>query len=97
MNTLEISKEVRRINFTYTTDNYKYTGTCDINSDNTVTNIDAQVMTITGESIGNCNSNGRASVNIWNSNYKNSIDTVSSEFKSLQTDIFNKYNTLVNE
>lgn len=97
MNTLEISKEIRRISFTYTTEQYKFTGNCDVNSDNTVTNIDAQVMTLNGDNIGSCNSNGGASVNIWNSAYKDSIDIVSYNFKSLQTDLFNKYNAIVNE
>lgn len=95
MNTLTINKEIKQASFTYETETLIFTGTCEVSSDNVVGNTNAQINLINGTNIGNCGNNGNASVNIWNSEYKDLIDVAAYEFKNLQNDLITKYTTSV--
>lgn len=91
-NTLNIDKEVKRVDFTYTAITFKFTGTCTVNSDFEVEDINAQINLKSNDmNIGNCSSNGSTSINIWNNEYKQYIDSAASEFKSLQEDLISHY------
>lgn len=95
MNSLNIDKEVKKVDFTYTTTSLKFTGTCYVSADKVVSDIQAQIF-INGDAstnIGNCSSNGNTTVNIWNSTYKSYIDTAATDFKALQQDIASHYST----
>ena len=93
MNKLDVTKEIRQVTYTYTSDNLE--GTCNVDSKKAVSDVNAQVSVKQGEApmnIGSVSSNGSTSINIWNSEYKSLIDTVATAFKSLQTDLTNYYN-----
>lgn len=92
-NTLNIDKEVKKVDFTYITTTFKFNGTCTVNSDLEVNDINAQISFKSNDmNIGSCSSNGGTSINIWNNEYKQYIDSVASEFKSLQEDLISHYN-----
>lgn len=95
MNTLNIDKEVKKVDFTYSTTTLKFTGTCYVSADKTVSDIQAQIYLKDNQdiNIGNCSSNGSTSVNIWNSSYKSYIDTAAAAFKDLQEDLISHYST----
>lgn len=95
MNKLDVTKEIRQVTYTYTSDNITFEGTCNVDSKKAVSDVNAQVSVKQGEApmnIGSVSSNGSTSINIWNSEYKSLIDTVATAFKSLQTDLTNYYN-----
>jgi hypothetical protein len=95
MNKLDVTKEIRQVTYTYTSDNLTFEGTCNIDSKKVVSDVNAQVSIKQGEApmnIGNVSSNSSVSINIWNNDYKGLIDTVATAFKSLQTDLTNYYN-----
>lgn len=97
MNTLEITKEIKQVAFKYTTAAYQFTGTCDVTVDNSVTNINTQVgikADDMAQSIGNCSSNNNTSINIYNIEYKDSIDVIAADFKVLCTDLAEEYSSL---
>lgn len=91
-NTLNIDKELKKIDFTYLTTTFKFNGTCTVNSNFEVEDINAQISFKSNDMyIGNCSSNGGTSINIWNNEYKQYIDSVALEFKSLQEDLISHY------
>lgn len=94
MNSLNITNEKRQITFDYTSNLFKFQGVCCVSSDNTITDINVQVMLLedTNLSIGNCNSNNGSSINIWDSRYSHYIDSIATDFKALQTELVNTYN-----
>lgn len=92
MNTLNINKEVKRVDFNYTTATFKFNGTCTVSADNVISDISAQINLKDNDlNIGNCSSNGSTSVNIWNSEYKSYIDSVATDFKALQEELTAHY------
>lgn len=95
MNTLNIDKEIKKVDFTYDSTDLKFIGTCYVSVDNTVSDISAQIYLKDNSevNIGNCSSNGNTSVNIWNSTYKSYIDIAATEFKVLQEDLNTHYST----
>ena len=95
MNKLDVTKEIRQVTYTYTSDNLTFEGTCNVDSKKAVSDVNAQVSVKQGEApmnIGSVSSNSSVSINIWNNGYKGLIDTVATAFKSLQTDLTNYYN-----
>jgi hypothetical protein len=95
MNKLDVTKEIKQVTYTYTSDNLTFEGTCNVDSKKVVSDVNAQVSVKQGEApmnIGSVSSNSSTSINIWNSEYKSLIDTVATAFKSLQTDLTNYYN-----
>lgn len=93
MNTLNIDKEVKKVDFTYMTTTLKFNGTCTVSANKEVSDIIAQINLKENDiNIGNCNSNDSISINIWNNEYKSYIDSVATEFKKLQEDLVSHYN-----
>jgi hypothetical protein len=93
MNKLDVTKEIRQVTYTYTSDNLTFEGTCNVDSKKAVSDVNAQVSVKQGEAPMNIGSvSSSTSINIWNSEYKSLIDTVATAFKSLQTDLTNYYN-----
>ena len=93
-NTLEITEEVKRVNFKYTAQNYEFIGSCNITEDVNLVDINAQVIIKISNSpmaIGNCSSNGEVNVNIYQVAYKDKIDEVASYFKQLQSDLEERF------
>lgn len=101
MNTLEITKEIKQVAFKFTTAAYQFTGTCDVQIDGIVTNINTQISTRIDddsyESIGNGHCNGNTSVNIYNPVYKDRIDSIALDFKSLCAALKEEYSVLIEE
>lgn len=92
MNTLTITKEVKQVQFNYETENLIFVGNCEIAEDGTVNSVNAQINLSDSTAIGNCNShNNSISVNIWNSDHKEVIDTAASEFKNLLSELNTSY------
>lgn len=94
MNNLEINKEIKQITFVYTTTTYKFEGTCNVSTTNEVSDINTQVSLKSDSAsinIGNCSSNGSTNVNVYNQEYKNSIDVIATDFKALCAGLAEKY------
>lgn len=92
MNNLTINKESKKVEYTYTTEMFKFTGTCQLDINNVIEEVQSEVRLIQDDrSIGNCSSNSNSSVNIWDGNYKSYIDVIATSFKALQDEIIAQY------
>lgn len=95
-NTLEIKKEIKQVTFSYSTTVLKFDGTCDVTSEKKIQNVNSQIMLKDGSvGIGNATSNGSTSVNIWNEEYKQYIDSAAHDFKNLQSDLAEHYSAVI--
>lgn len=99
MNNLDITKELKQVNFKYVSSNLTFEGTCEVTTEKKVQNISTQVSVKDNDTdigIGSATSNGSISVNIWNSEYKSMIDKVAAALKALALDLFNYFNVQSN-